>query len=348
MLGSNIGVDLGTTSIVIYLEGKGIVVSEPSVAAYDSKTGEIIAVGTKAYDMIGRNPDSIRLIKPMKNGVVSDFTATRHILSHFLGKICKNMVFKPNVVVCVPSTVTNLEKRTILDLVTASGAGKACLIEEPLAAALGAGLAGDRPYGTMVVDIGGGTTDVAVMTMGSISVSRSVKAAGNAFDDAIMRQLRRERDIIIGERTAEEIKMRIGSAQLREVELGLVVKGKNYIDGMPVCAELTSDEVYLSMRPALEQISETVCSVLEMTPPELASDISSSGIYLTGGGALLAGIDKMIEAKTGVSTYIAKDPLSCVALGTGAALANMEVLIANGCSFKTRDEIGGLSSFAVE
>lgn len=343
MLGVNIGIDLGTTSIVIYVECRGIVIAEPSVAAYDVKSGRLIAVGKKAYDMVGRTPDSIRVVKPMRNGVVSDFTATRHILRYFLQKICRNMVFKPNIIVCVPSTVTNLEKRTILDLITSSGAGKACLVEEPLAAALGAGLESNRPVGTMVVDIGGGTTDIAVMTMGSISVSRSIKAAGNAFDEAIMRQIRRERDIIIGERTAESIKLQIGCAYLREVELGLTVKGKHFITGMPASIEVTSTEVYLAMRQQLEMIAEGVRSVLELTPPELAADISGTGIYLTGGGALLEGIDRMIAEKTGVKTYIADSPLNCVALGTGVALADMDILIDNGCMFKTRDEIGGLT-----
>ena len=348
MLGTNIGIDLGTTSIVIYIEGKGIVLSEPSVAAYDTYGGHLIAVGKKAYEMIGRTPDNIRIVKPMRHGVVSDFTATKHILRFFLSKICKNMIFKPNVVVCVPSMVTNLEKRTILDLITAAGAAKACLIEEPLAAALGAGLKSDRPKGAMVVDIGGGTTDVAVITMGCISVSDSVKVAGNAFDEAIMRQIRRERDVIIGERTAEFIKKQIGCSYLRSAELGLTVKGKHFITSMPVSIDVSSTEVYLAMRPQLESISETVRSVLELTPPELSADIADSGIYLTGGGALLHGIDKMLQEKTGVKTFVAKDPLSCVALGTGEALSHIDILSQNGYVFKARDEIGGLEAMQTE
>lgn len=348
MLGTNIGIDLGTTSIVIYIEGKGIVLSEPSVAAYDTNSGHLIAVGKKAYEMIGRTPDNIRIVKPMRHGVVSDFTATKHILRFFLSKICKNMIFKPNVVVCVPSMVTNLEKRTILDLITAAGAAKACLIEEPLAAALGAGLKSDRPKGAMVVDIGGGTTDVAVITMGCISVSDSVKVAGNAFDEAIMRQIRRERDVIIGERTAEFIKKQIGCSYLRSAELGLTVKGKHFITSMPVSIDVSSSEVYLAMRPQLESISETVRSVLELTPPELSADIADSGIYLTGGGALLHGIDKMLQEKTGVKTFVAKDPLNCVALGTGEALSHIDILSQNGYVFKARDEIGGLEAMQTE
>ena len=348
MLGTNIGIDLGTTSIVVFVEGKGIVLSEPSVAAYEKESGKLIAVGKKAWDMLGKNPDSIRVVKPMEHGVVSDFTATKHILRFFLSKICKNMVFKPNVVVCVPSMATSLEKRTILDLVTSSGAAKACLIEEPLAAALGAGLKSDRPVGTMIVDIGGGTTDIAVITMGCISVSRSVKIAGNALDEAIVRQIRRERDVIIGEKTAEIIKKQIGCSNLRNVELGMTVKGKHFITNMPVSIEVSSTEAYLAMRPHLEMIGEAVRSVLELTPPELSSDICESGIHLTGGGALLQGIDKMIQKKTGVKTTVADDPLSCVALGTGEALSHIDILSQNGYVFKARNEIGGLNPEANE
>ena len=342
MIGTNIGIDLGTTSIVIYVEGKGIVLSEPCAAAYEESTGKLLAVGKRAYDMFEKHPDGIRVVKPMINGIVSDFTATKHILRTFLSKICKTMVFKPNVIACVPSMVTNLEKRTILDLITSAGASKACLIEEPLAAALGAGLKSSRPKGAMVVDIGGGTTDIAVITMGCISVSSSVKVAGNALDEAIRRQIRRERDVIIGTKTAEHIKKQIGCSYLREVELGLTVKGKHFITGMPVSIEVSSTEAYLAMRPQLEQIGEAVRSVLELTPPELAADIMESGIYLTGGGALLNGIDEMIYRKTGIRTFIAKRPTECVALGTGVALAHIDILSQNGYVFKSRDEIGGL------
>lgn len=342
MLGANIGIDLGTTSIVAYVEGKGVVMTEPCAAAYEKESGRLIAVGKRAWDMIGKNPDSIRVVKPMEHGVVSDFTATKHILRYFLSKICKNMIFKPNVVVCVPSMATSLEKRTILDLITSAGAAKACLIEEPLAAALGAGLKNDRPVGTMIVDIGGGTTDIAVITMGCISVSRSIKVAGNTLDEAIARQIRRERDIIIGEKTAEYLKKQIGYAYLRDVELGITVKGKHFITNMPVSIDVSSTEVYLAMRPHLETIGETVRSVLELTPPELSADICESGIYLTGGGSLLRGIDRMIEKKTGIKTFIADDTINCVALGTGEALKHIDILSQNGYVFKARDEIGGL------
>lgn len=341
MLGINIGVDLGTTSIVIYVEGKGIVLTEPTAAAYDVFTDKMIAVGLRAYKMKGRNPESIRVVQPMRDGVISDFTVTQQILRYYMQKICGNMVFKPNVIICMPSTVTNLEKRTILDLATSSGAGRACLMEEPLAAVLGAGIDVAHPKGVMVVDIGGGTADIAVITMGSISVSKSIKVAGNAFDDAIVRYFRRERDVIIGERTAENIKMKIGCAYLREAELAIEVKGKHYITGMPVRAEVTSTDVYLAIREPLEYVGEAVRSVLEMTPPELASDIAESGILLTGGGALLQGMDVMINRKTGVKTSIAEDPLNCVAKGIGKVLKNLEILEESGYIFKTGEEVRG-------
>ena len=341
MLGTNIGIDLGTTSILIFVEGKGIVVSEPSAVAFDTDTGRLLAVGQKAADMIGRNPDSITVVKPMRGGVISDFTATKAIVRVLLYKVCKNMVFKPNIVVCMPSTVTNLEKRTILDLVTAAGAGRACLIEEPLAAALGAGLDIRRPMGTMVVDIGGGTADIAVVTMGSISISKSVKIAGNILDEDIIRYLRRERNIVIGEKTAESIKKRIGCAYLRDTELAIGIKGKHYITGMPITDEVNTTEVYLAMREHLEAIAEGVRSVLEVTPPELAGDISETGILLTGGGALLDGMDKLIEKRTGVHVIVPYDPLECVALGTGYAIEHMDILENNGGIFKTREEITG-------
>lgn len=341
MLGTNIGIDLGTTSILIFVQGKGIVVSEPNTVAFDTDTGKLLAIGQKASDMVGRNPDSITVVKPMKSGVISDFTATKAIVRVLLYKVCKNMVLKPNVVVCMPSTVTNLEKRTILDLVTAAGAGRACLIEEPLAAALGAGLDIRRPMGTMVVDIGGGTADIAVVTMGSISISKSVKIAGNILNEDIIRYLRRERNIVIGEKTAENIKKQIGCAYLRDVELAIEIKGKHYITGMPLTAEVTTTEVYLAMREHLEAIAEGVRSVLEVTPPELAGDISETGILLTGGGALLDGMDKLLEDKTGIHVIIPDSPLECVARGTGYAIEHMDILVDNDGVFKTREEITG-------
>ena len=341
MFGTNIGIDLGTVSVIAYMEGKGIVLSEPSAVAYNSD-GKIAGVGKKAYDMLEKNPDTIRVVKPMINGVVSDSTATKHLLTFVLTKICKNMIFKPNVVVCVPSTVTGLEKRTILDIATAAGAARACLIEEPLAAALGAGLGSDKPKGVMVVDIGGGTADIAVITMGCVSLSKSLRTAGIALDEAIARQLRRERDIIVGDKTAEMIKIRIGSALLRDVELGMTVKGKNYITNMPMSFEVNSTETFLAMRPLLEEILEGIRNVLEDVTPDLAADVLESGIYLTGGGSLLRSLDKMITAKLGIKAKVAADPINCVAMGIGKALADIDILANNGYIFKSRNELGGL------
>lgn len=343
MLGTNVGVDLGTASILIYVEGKGIVLDEPSVVAFDTATQNLIAIGEKADSMIGRNPDSITVVKPMKDGVISDFIATKHILEAMLYRVCKNMVFKPNIVVCMPSTVTNLEKRTILDLVTSAGAGKACLIEEPLAAAIGAGLDVTRPKGTLVVDIGGGTTDIAVVTMGSISVSKSVKIAGNKLDADIIRYLRRERNIVIGEKTAERIKREIGCANYKQNEKTMFIKGKHYITGMPIGTQINSTEIYLAMREHLENIVEGIRNVLEVTPPELAGDISETGIILTGGGAMLDGIDKLINERTGIKVILPDNPLECVALGTGYALTHLGILEDNGGIFKTREEITGFN-----
>ena len=338
MLAANMGIDLGTTSVKIYLEGKGIVLREPSAVAYNEEN-RIVGIGQRAYDMLEKNPSGIRVVKPMLAGVVSDFTATKQLLQAFMSRVCKNMIFKPNVVVCVPSTVTGLERRTILDLTTAAGAAKACLIEEPLAAALGAGVGFEKPKGVMVIDIGGGTTDIAIVTMGAVSISESVKVAGNAFDEAIQRQLRRERDIVIGSKTAEYIKCKIGSAILRDVELGLTIKGKNYITDMPGTFEVNSTEVYLAMRPCLEQIVEGVRQVLEQTTPDLAGDIIDTGIYITGGSAQLRSLDRMFLNKLGIKTRVAADPVNCVALGTGEALSDMDILSQNGYVFKSRMEL---------
>ena len=345
MVGVNIGVDLGTTSVMVYEEGKGIVMSEASTLAYSTETKKILAIGSKAYNMIGRAPDSIKVVRPLKDGVVSDFTATRQLLGSFLQKICKNRVFKPNIVICVPSGITNLEKRTIMDLITSAGAAKACMIEEPLAAAIGAGVDTNDIRGRMVVDIGGGTTDIAVVTKGAISVSKSIKVAGNSFDRAIMRQIKRERDIVISELTAEDIKKRIGFATLNNEEIGIAAKGKEFLTGMPVNFEVTSTEVFLAIRESLEQIVEAIRSVFEMTLPELTADIYDTGIIVTGESAKLRGIDKYFEKRLGVKTVIADDPKNCVIKGTGIVLKNPEKMV--NYHFKSRNDMkfsGGIAN----
>ncbi|MEG0979410.1 MAG: rod shape-determining protein [Oscillospiraceae bacterium] len=341
MLGLNIGIDLGTTSVIIYVEGKGIVLSEPSVVAFKTETGRVMSVGSSAYDMVGRCPDSITVIRPMRDGVVSDFTVTEQMIRFYIQKICGNKIFKPNIIVCMPSSVTNLERRTIIDVITASGAGKACLIEEPLAAAIGAGIDIMHPHGIMIVDIGGGTSDAAIITMGSIAISKSVRSAGNVLNEAIMRYVRRERDVLIGELTAEQIKKTIGCAYLRKEEIAIVAKGKNYVSRMPVNFEITSTEVYLAMREHINTLIYGIKSVLEETPPELVADLMQEGILLTGGGARLYGLDKAIEADIGIKTKVANDPLNCVANGIGKVLKNLDFLADNGYLFKTRQDISG-------
>lgn len=342
MLGKGIGIDLGTTSVIIYVTGKGVVLNEPSVVARYTGDEKVIAIGSAALEMVGKNPESITVIKPMNDGVISDLTITDKMLRYYIQKICGNSIFKPRVVVCTPSTVTSLERRTILDAVTSAGAGSACLIEEPLAGAIGAGLDISKPYGTLVVDIGGGTTDVAVITMGSISVSRSVKFAGNKLDQAIIKFVRNKKGIIIGDRTAEDIKKKIGCAVPRTVEIAIAAKGKNYITGMPESFEISSDEVYRALRYPIKKICEGIKDVLEETPPELAADIASQGVLVTGGGSLLYGMADIIKRRTGVETVVADDPINCVAKGTGAALQDEDILEKNNFSFTSRDEIIGL------
>lgn len=336
MFGMKIGIDLGTTSVQIYVEGKGIVLSEPSVAACNAVDNSLICVGERAYEMVGKNPDSIRVVKPMRNGVISDFGVTRRILEYYVERICRHAIFKPRVIVCMPSTITNLERHTLLDAAIAAGAGRAGLIEEPLAAAIGAGLDISHPYGTIVVDIGGGTTDIAVITMGSIAISSSIKVAGNTFDDAIIRYVRYRKGVLIGELTAEQIKKSIGCAYLREEEVAMTVKGKDYASGMPCSFEITSSEVYSALRESLDRICSLLTSVLEFTPPELASDIATEGIILTGGGALLYGMDRLIYNRTGLHTQVADDAVNCVAKGIGKVLGGMQLLEDEGYIFKTR------------
>lgn len=339
MIGLRIGIDLGTATVIAYVEGKGIVFSEPSVVVCDTYNRKPLAMGEAAMQMLGRTPKSLTAVHPMKDGIVSDFELTEQMLRYYLQKICGNVVFKPNVIVCLPSSVTNLEKRTVLDVITAAGAGHACLIEEPLAAAFGAGIGFSETSGSMVVDIGGGTTDTAVITMGSIAVSNSVKSAGNSLTQAIIKYLSRERDITIGELTAEEIKSAVGGAILRDEEIALIIKGKSIMSGMPVNFEASSTEIYWSMRDTLDLIINGTKKVLETTPPELLSDIMDNGIVLSGGGALLYAMDKFFQRQTGVSTRVVYDPVNCVARGIGVALKDMRILEENGYIFKTRDDI---------
>lgn len=341
MLGMNIGIDLGTTNTIVYVEGKGIVISEPTAIAYDSETGSIMAIGQKAYNMYEKCPDTVNVIRPLENGVVSDFTATQHILKWYLKKILGFGIFKPNIIICTPSGVTGLEKRVILDLVTASGAGRACLMDEPLAAAIGAGFDVHDPTGVMVVDIGGGTTDIAVISMGNVISSRSVRGAGNAFDEAIINYLKRERGVVVGKKTAQDIKIKIGCAMIRPDEVTMLSHGKNYVNNLPTFFEVSSVEVFLAMSDELSKIVDSITKVLEDVSPDLMNDLLKSGICVTGGGALIYGIAEFIENQTGIKTFCAPDSLNCVAKGTGLAIKDMDFLSKNGYVFKTREEIKG-------
>lgn len=341
MLGINIGIDLGTTSVIACVEGKGIVLSEPSVVAYRKKTGKIMAIGKPALKMLGREPDSVDVIRPMKDGVVSDFTVTEHMLRYYIKQICKNKIFKPNIIVSMPGSVTNLEKRTILDVITASGAGRACLMEEPLAAAIGAGIDITHPSGVMIVDLGGGTTDIAVITMGTMAVASSVKIAGNILNEDIIRYCRRERDIIIGEVTAEEIKKNVGCAFLRKEETATFARGKDYFTGMPLDFEITSNEVYLAMREHIKAMLEAIRDVFERTPPDLVADIIEEGIVMTGGTAQLFGLDKAIASMTKINAHVADDPVNCVIKGIESVLGDKFFLEENGYLFKSRQDITG-------
>ena len=326
-LSRDIGIDLGTANVLIYQRGRGIVLREPSVVAISKLTRELKAAGEEARQMIGRTPGSIIAFQPIRDGVIADYTVTEQMLKHFMAKVIgKHSFFKPRVIICVPSNVTSVERRAVLEAAQSAGAKKAYAIEEPMAAAIGLGLAISEPEGNMVVDIGGGTSDVAVISLGGIVKSESVRVGGNKFDEAIHRYVKREHNIIIGERTAEEIKMEIGSAYPLLEEMVMEIRGRDLVDGMPKTVILTSGEIRDAIAEPINQIVARTRSVLEQTPPELASDIAHTGIWLTGGGALLRNLDKLLQHETGIPVHVAEAPLSCVALGTGMALDQIEML----------------------
>ena len=326
----DIGIDLGTASVLVYVKGKGIVLQEPSVVAIDTSTNKVLAVGEEAQKMLGRTPGNIVAIRPLKDGVISDYDVTEKMLKHFIEKVTGGVglfrFFKPQIIVCVPSGVTEVEKRAVIDATMEAGARDVFLIEEPIAAAIGAGIEISQPNGSMVVDIGGGTSDVAVISLGGIVVSTSIKIAGDKFDEAIVKYMRKKHSILIGERTAEEIKINIGSAFPRDTEVTMDVRGRNLVSGLPETIKVSSEETLEALRESVAQIADAVHYVLEKTPPELSADISDKGILMTGGGSLLWGLDKLIAKRTGISVYIADDAISCVAKGTGEALNSIKVL----------------------
>ncbi len=338
MLGTKIGFDLGTSTVLAYVEGKGIRIKEPSVIAYDTFTQKTKAIGAEAYKMIGRSPDSLTVVQPIRNGTVYDYDAVQIMLAYYIQKICGSQIFKPNVIVSVPSQVSDLDKRTILDLATSSGAARACVIEEPLVAARGANI--EKEFrGTMIVDIGGGTTDIAVITGGLVALSASIKVAGNSFDDSICRFARQEKNIEIGLVTAEKVKKEVGAVKVLDAELAVRAVGKDLTTKMPKTVEMTSNEVFKAVKSDVDSIVENIRLVLQETPPELNADISVNGIVLTGGGALLRGIDEYIENKLGIRTRCAENPVDCVINGIGYYLKNMDELEQNGYVFKTYQDI---------
>ena len=326
----DIGIDLGTASVLVYVKGKGIVLQEPSVVAMDTNTGKVLEVGEEAQRMLGRTPAHIVAIRPLKDGVISDYDTTEKMLKNFIHKVTGGVglfkFFKPQIIVCIPSGVTEVEKRAVIDATMEAGAKDVFLIEEPIAAAIGAGIDISQPSGNMIVDIGGGTTDVAVISLGGIVESTSIKMAGDKFDEAIIKFMRKQHNLLIGERTAEEIKMTVGSAFTRAKEVYMDVRGRNQLSGLPETVRVSSKESVDALRDSVIQIADAVQSVLERTPPELSADISDKGILMTGGGSLLWGLDKLIEARTGIKVDIAEDAISCVAKGTGEALKSLKQL----------------------
>ena len=328
--GEDIGIDLGTASVLIYIKGRGIVLREPSVIAMVRDTKDVKAVGAEAYRMLGRTPGNIVAVRPMKDGVIADYTLTERMLTMFLKKVLSPMsrIFKPQVMVGVPSGVTEVERRAVVQAIVEAGAKRAFLIEEPLAAAIGAGIEIAEPVGSMVVDIGGGSTDIAVISLGGIVVSESLRVAGNEFDQSIIRYVRQRHSLLIGERTAEEIKIKIGAATLTEGDEDLVaeVRGRDLISGLPKTVEITTSEVADALKEPLDKVILEVKKTLENTPPELISDISDRGILLTGGGSLLKNLDRLLEQTTGVPVVVAENALDAVAIGTGRALEMLDVL----------------------
>lgn len=317
MFNSELGIDLGTANVIVYVSGKGVVLREPSVVAFDKNTNKILAVGSEARHMLGRTPGNIVAVRPLSEGVISDYTVTEKMLKYFIQKAHGRRLFKPDITVCVPSGVTEVEKKAVEDATYDAGARKVKIIEEPIAAAIGAGIDISRPYGSMVVDIGGGTTDVAVISLGGAVVSTSLKIAGDNFDEAIIRYMRKKHNLLIGERTAEDIKINIGTAFERPEPLEMDVKGRNLVTGLPKTVVVSSEETAEALKETTSAIVDVVHSVLEKTPPELAADIADRGIVLTGGGSMLHGLDQLIQSKTNITVISADEPLTCVAVGTG-------------------------------
>ena len=323
---TDLGIDLGTASVLVFAKGKGIILNEPSVVAIDQSTGKFLAVGEEARSMLGRTPGNIRAIRPMRDGVISNYSITEKMLKYFYNRAIGRTLCRPRVIICVPSGITEVEKRAVLDASNQAGASKTFLMEEPIAAAIGTGMDITEPNGNMIIDIGGGTTDVAVISLGGIVISRSIRIAGDDCDEAITRYIRRKHNLMIGERTAEDLKLNIGTAYPREEDISMEIRGRNLVTGLPKNIEIYSSEILEAMEEPLAQITEAIHQVLEKTPPELAADIGNEGVMLAGGGAKLYGMDKLITEKTGIKVRIAENPIGSVAMGTGKALEWIDLL----------------------
>ena len=318
MAGTDIGIDLGTASILVYINGKGVVLKEPSVVAFDRDTNKIRAIGEEARLMLGRTPGNIIAVRPLRQGVISDYTVTEKMIKYFVQKALGKRTFKkPRISICVPSGVTEVERKAVEEAAYAAGAREVNLIEEPVAAAIGAGIDISKPCGNMIVDIGGGTSDIAVISLGGTVVNTSLKLAGDDFDEAIVRFMRKKHNLLIGERTAEDIKIKIGTTYPLIDEESMEVRGRNLVTGLPKTVTVTSSETEEALREPTGQIVEAVISVLERTPPELSADILDRGIMLTGGGSMLRGLEELIEERTGINTMTAEEPMQVVAIGTG-------------------------------
>ena len=318
MMSNDIGIDLGTASILVYIKGKVVVLKEPSVVALDRETNKVITFGEEARLMIGRTPGNIVAVRPLRKGVISDYTVTEKMLKYFINKaVGKRTLRKPRIAVCIPSGATEVERKAVEDATYQAGAREVCIIEEPVAAAIGAGIDISKACGNMIVDIGGGTADIAVISLGGTVVSTSIKTAGDDFDEALVRYMRKKHNLLIGERTAEDIKIKVGTCYPRAEVDRMSVRGRNLVTGLPKSVEVTSEDCEEALRESTMQIVEAVHSVLEKTPPELAADIADRGIVLTGGGALLRGLEELLEEKTGINTMTAEDAMKCVAIGTG-------------------------------
>ena len=328
-LGQDIGIDLGTATVIAYVKGKGIVLREPSVVAVDSNTNEVLAVGQEARRMLGRTPGNIVATRPLREGVISDYTVTEKMLKYFINKINGKTLFAPRTMICIPSRVTEVEKKAVIDAATQAGARKVVLIEEPIAAAIGAGIDIAKPCGNMVVDIGGGTTDIAVISLGGSVENTSIKVAGDKFDEYIVKYIKKKHNMIIGERTAEDLKINIGCVYPKIQDIDMEIRGRDLVTGLPKTVTVYSSEMLEALIEPAMMIVDAVHSVLEKTPPELAADISDKGIYMTGGGCLVEGLDRLLQEKTGINVMIANDAVSCVALGTGKALDNLDALSGN-------------------